>query len=165
LASGSSSLNSVGAGISAGFDYRIRNFLIGVEGDGTLANGDGRIAGEKFNNDYFLTVRGRLGAFVRENLIIYGTAGWAGMGMSWRRSDAVVSSSALSVSAIMSGWTVGGGVEYDLPGYVLFAEYLHSDFGSWSFNDFSGNRLTVDANSDVFRIGAKFKVGFDHFPM
>jgi outer membrane immunogenic protein len=164
IGSDSGSLDNVGAGMSAGYDWRFGDFFVGVEGDGSFTNGSGRVLAEKFNTDYMWTARLRAGGWVRPDLLLYVTGGWAGQGLSYRRSDTPSSSAPLKTDGTLQGWTVGGGAEYDRPGVTFFAEYLYANFGDWSFRNFAGEAMQVSADSHIVRVGAKFKVGFDYDP-
>jgi outer membrane protein OmpA-like peptidoglycan-associated protein len=65
---------------------------------------------------------------------------------------------------IQTGWAVGAGTEYAFaPQFGLVLEYLHTDLGSFSYNapiaGVVGQRVTVDNNANIFRIGVNY-----HFP-
>jgi outer membrane immunogenic protein len=95
----------VGGG-QAGFNYQIGTFVLGLETDLQYADlgerGRFRVGGATFrgreSDDYFGTVRGRLGvAFDR--FMVYGTGGFAYGDVGPFGTDGI-------------GWTAGGGVEY-----------------------------------------------------
>ena len=97
-----------------GFNVVTGRLLLGAEADIQGADISDRsvVGGTSLttNIDYFGTVRGRLG-FVSDRTLIYGTAGYA-----WADVDATASAGGLSISAddTLSGYVVGGGVEYAL---------------------------------------------------
>ena len=97
-----------------GFNVVTGRLLLGAEADIQGADISDRsvVGGTSLttNIDYVGTVRGRLG-FVSDRTLIYGTAGYA-----WADVDATASAGGLSISAddTLSGYVVGGGVEYAL---------------------------------------------------
>ena len=123
-----------------GYNFMVNpNFLIGIEGDvdgadisGTVdrcldathcANSDGK-------NDWFATVRGRLG-YVQNNWLIFATGGVVWLHNSTTRTivaspnPALVGASA-SASNTDAGWTAGGGVEYGFaPNWSVNLEYRY----------------------------------------
>ncbi len=97
-----------------GFNVVTGRLLLGAEADIQGADISDRsvVGGTSLttNIDYFGTVRGRLG-FVSDRTLIYGTAGYA-----WADVDVTASAGGLSISAgdTLSGYVVGGGIEYAL---------------------------------------------------
>jgi len=145
-----------------GYNWQINQFVLGVEADlsGADINGSATqsrsapIAGfpqtinvegtasEKL--DLFGTVRGRLGFLPSPQLLFYGTGGLAYGHASTATtfSEAVggacscgpfptVSSSS---SSTLTGWTVGGGLEWMFaPQWTLKGEYLYYDLGTLNY--------------------------------
>ena len=158
-----------GGGVTAGYDLRLGRFVIGGEADVAFMSGGVKGSGSAIDHygvDYISTVRGRLGYLVHPEFMIYGTAGLGMLGAEYKYTGPGVIATQTGIidkkNANMAGYTVGGGLEYDRGWGILFAEYLYSDYGSWSFQNFNGNRISVDATSNVIRAGVKFKVGHDY---
>lgn len=148
-------------GASAGYDHIFgRWFLIGAEIDASVGDTSGRIAGFGFTVDYKATARARLGFFVHPSLLAYTTFGGAWLGATLK-DTAVTSGGSIDTSKAMVGYTVGGGLEYDMGDFSLFGEYLFADYASWSRP--TREAFNVDAESHTFRAGVKFKVGHDHY--
>lgn len=160
---GSTSPSGFAGGVSAGYDFILgQRFLIGAEADLSLADIRGDMPQSVFSPsisyglDYLVTTRGRLGYFIHPNWMIYGTAGAA-----WLGFEAQSAVTGTKHSNTLTGWTVGGGTEVEWRSIIFFAEYLHAEFGTANFG-LDINEHRVDANSDVFRLGVKFKVGYDY---
>ena len=109
------------------------------------------ISGFKQSLDYLGTVRGRVG-YAFDNLLIYGTGGFAFGGVEYRARFLQGGSGALQFAGryddIETGYVYGGGVEYAIPadsflgrlnllsfvgiqssGFTIKAEYLRYDLG------------------------------------
>lgn len=165
-------LDGAGIGVSFGYDWRIGNLMLGVEADAATSNDNGRTGIHTFATDYFVTFRGRLGGFARPDLLIYATAGLALAGVEYKPirgggaavdpdTGAVVTGSTLKSDQTLAGLVVGGGIEYDLHGILLFGEYLYAGFEGWTFSAPGPRRLSTDLDTHMFRIGVKFKIGDD----
>ena len=157
--------DGLGIGISAGYDMRLGSFVIGGEIDGSFDDGGSKAkpyTNEQYGIDYFATARGRLGVNINPSLMVYATAGYAALGIEYKRNGiAVTASSSDKKYGTAGGFIYGGGVEYDIGWGIGFFEYLHTDTSTWDFTTFTGAKNTVDASQDVFRLGMKFKVGQD----
>lgn len=164
--SGSTAPTGIGGGASIGYDYRFApNWLIGIEADAAVDDTKSKTDSNRgFNSDFLSTVRARLGVNPSRTWLLYGTAGLAVLGSEYHSAPAAASTSTPNkLSETRFGWTVGGGTEVDLEGWTIFAEYLHSQFDRWSFTAPDlGIPYHVDSSSDVFRLGVKFKVGYDY---
>lgn len=166
LTTGSADFNALGLGIAAGFDQRFGSVLLGFEADLTFDNGSGKFAPDEFNADYYATVRGRLGFQVDRNWLVYATAGYAMLAPEFKGLGTATSGGGNPTLnkeyTYLSGWTVGGGLEYDYGPMVLFTEYLYADFGRWDFGSrISGTVYSSDHSASLIRGGIKFKVGHD----
>ena len=115
-------------GLQVGYNYSLTPlFLVGLETDfqGTslpAGAGNGGL-------DWFGTVRGRVGVTIIPTLLIYGTGGFAygEFRSGWTES-----------SAIQTGWTAGGGVEWMfMPNWSAKLEYLYSDISGGNVNGFN----------------------------
>lgn len=155
----SSEPSGFAGGVSAGYDFRLYDrWLLGVEIDGSFGDARARAGLTDYGFDYLLTARGRLGAYVRPDWLLYATAGVGYLGIEAQRPG-------LGVKAddTLTGYVVGAGTEIDWHHVILFGEYLYGDFGSRQFTLVDPVALRHDASVDahLVRLGIKFKVGHD----
>ena len=162
---GSQSSSGWGGGIAAGYDQRlgISPWIIGGEIDGSLDDaGIKADNGRGFNSQYLATLRGRLGYNLTNVWMLYGTAGYALHGLEMKGLGGNNTNPG-KVETTRGGLVLGGGTEYDLDGFTVFAEYLHTNTSQWNFIapdvPFA---YKVDDSTSVFRLGVKFKVGHDY---
>lgn len=158
--SSKSSEAAFAAGINAGYNMQMSNFVLGVEGDfnylgfeGTVKNNVSDTMSEvmasnnvnavdqiDYQGNWYGTVRARLG-YAFDNLLIYGTGGLAYGELSLKQkltagTDVDSASWTSTRDAWKMGWTLGGGMEYAIDRWTLGLEYLYVDLGSyeWSSN-------------------------------
>lgn len=145
------------AGMLAGYNWQIASFVLGVEGDFNYLGMDGKIRNNvsdvmsevlapenttafdriNYDSNWFGTVRGRLG-YAMGNVMLYGTGGLA---YGKLEVEQELSAENGTESAVWSGatdgwnlgWTLGGGIEYAVDRWVLGAEYLYVDLGSYKW--------------------------------
>jgi outer membrane immunogenic protein len=94
----------------------------------------------------------------------------------WGRTTPGYSTFSFNHSAVMVGWTVGGGAEYLInPSWSLKAEYQHFDFGKMSYS-YSGSyaipstpyhstlsgKSDVSVTADAVSVGVNYHIGGDH---
>lgn len=135
------------SGGQAGYNARLGRMLMGVEADFDVAHiaGTGSVTSTitPFNItidqrvDWFGTVRGRVGVFPADNLMLFAAGGFAYgetklnaavVGPVRTACVAATTCSAGSGSGISIGWTLGAGFEYGLaPNLAFRAEYLYVD--------------------------------------
>jgi len=151
-------------GGTIGYNYQIRNWVLGLEGDWDWANIKGSTAcpnpafscESKINS--IGTLRGRVGmAFGSTgNFLLYGTGGWA-----WGRTEIQTVSAALGTngtSHTANGWTAGAGVEWGfLPNWSAKLEYLHVGFGSHTYTVDSGLQVDAKQRVDIIRGGVNYR--------
>ena len=144
--------------------------VVGIEGDLSLDNSTAKpikSGPEQYGIDYLAMIRGRLGAMVAPDWMIYGTGGLTLLGAEYKlvtQPAGGAQGTGNKKLATLIGWAGGGGVEYDMHWATLFGEYLYANYGSWDFQNFNGNQMEVDASGSIWRLGLKFKIGhdFDH---
>jgi outer membrane immunogenic protein len=151
------------AGVEAGYNWQLGQYVLGIETDisGTNISGSTSVGNsvpisspgilpatmfaygthsEKLN--YFGTVRARAGYLVTNTLLAYGTGGFAYGDASSSNTLATsltscvcnISNAGESSSSKQAGWTVGGGLEWMFaPNFTLKGEYLYYNFGSVSY--------------------------------
>jgi outer membrane immunogenic protein len=138
-------------GLQAGYNYSLTPlFLVGLETDfqgtsTTAGTGNGGL-------DWFGTVRGRVGVTITPTLLIYGTGGFA---YGEFRSGVTES------SAIQTGWTAGGGVEWMfMPNWSAKLEYLYSDISGGDVNGFNAgigiNNVNNHTRWNTVRAGVNY---------
>jgi outer membrane immunogenic protein len=187
---GSGTINTTGftGGVQAGYNWQVSNVVVGLESDfgafklqgqrqgsGTLDQSWGGLPftiNTWANTDWLFTFRGRVGATVRPDLLVYVTGGLAVTRLYTRTSYA--DNNTLSFppgvtgnwggSAIRTGYAVGAGAEYALSNaWTVKAEYLYLNFGgslvhsgiiSDSFGAYGQALSTrVDLTAQIARIG------------
>lgn len=139
-------------GAQAGYNHQVGMVVMGVEGDLGWANvkgasvcASGVFCGSKA--DWLGSARARAG-FAANNILFYGTAGFAFGGLATTGS-----------SDVRTGWTAGAGVEYGVnSNWSVKAEYLHHDFGK---NNYSVGANPVSASTTIgaARIGVNYRFG------
>jgi high affinity Mn2+ porin len=186
-----SNLDGLIAGAQTGYNWQSGNWLIGLETDiqstnqhaaltyvcpgaicnSTITGMDAPVTvAHDYKLDWFATVRGRLGATVTPDALIYATGGLA-FGGIWHTGT--VFDSAAAVAPLFDvtqntklGWTAGAGVEAHLAGnWTGKVEYLHLDFGSAStaaVDPVNATPLLLGINTritdDVLRVGLNYKI-------
>lgn len=153
---GSTSINGLGFGLSAGYDHHFGHWLLGAEIDWTYLGNSTWYLGNRYTTDWLATARGRLGAYVHPGWLIYGTAGLAALGIE---SDAPA---ARDTASTRFGYTIGLGTEVTWHHVVVFAEYLYADFDRWGYY-VGADQYRVDTDAHMLRLGLKFNVGHDYY--
>ena len=154
-------------GATAGFNWQIASWVLGVEGDyswsdirGSMATcGTGMPHPCGASLDSFGTLRGRVGHTfgMRGDWLAYVTGGLAvGDVHAW---DSLTPASG---SKFRAGWTVGAGVEKAIArNWTAKAEYLYMDFGSAVyFNIVTTPAVvpeTVSFRTNIFRLGVNYR--------
>jgi outer membrane immunogenic protein len=159
-ASGSKSAIAFTGGASAGFNWRLSQFAVGVEADVSslhlgltrggsgaslnlgLVNNPGAVpvtfnVGATAAVNWLATFRARVGYVISPDLLVYATGGLALTTLSVSNSytdNWNANGGGVGNSSVASnaaGYAVGGGAEYGLArSWTLKAEYLRVDFGS-----------------------------------
>lgn len=147
------------AGGTAGYNYQTGPVVLGVEGDIDWSGLSGSTSSAACpggscgtSETWLSTVRGRAG-YAFDRFLPYVTGGLA-VGDIRANAPGVPGGSATN-----AGWTLGGGVEFALPGnWSAKAEYLHVDLGS--FNCGTGCGIAPNENvslrENVFRAGVNY---------
>lgn len=132
-------------GLQAGYNWRVNNFLLGLEADADWAGGSasrllpgGGFGSANFMTDsvketFLSTIRGRAGVIV-DRALFYATGGLAIGRVNTNdlyASFAGTQIASVTASTTRTGWTAGGGIEYAVTtNWSLKAEYLHADLGT-----------------------------------
>ena len=134
------------AGVQGGFNYQMGRFVVGIEADASWSDidgsssEDGDIGGPvTYNSDleleWLASVRLR-GGFAIDRALIYGTGGVAFAQMNYDYDISPVPPGPALISGSidenMTGYTVGGGVEYAATqNFTVKLEYLYTDLGDF----------------------------------
>jgi outer membrane immunogenic protein len=123
-------LDGWGAGLFAGYNHKMGNWILGLEGnwDWSDVSGDDNGSGGDINEweqNWEASVRAKLGYQVLDDLVLYATGGY-----SWSDFDSnVVNAPAGSVSHTFDGWTAGAGAELQIASNVTARlQYRYTDY-------------------------------------
>jgi outer membrane immunogenic protein len=135
-------------GLQAGYNWQAGAWVFGLEADinGSDINGRTSVTGpnapvvsrafnESIRNDWFATVRPRVG-YAIDNTLLYVTGGLAvgNVKGSWDLTSSNTYNKTGAANTVNAGWTVGAGVEHGFaPRWTVKAEYLYTDLGSVSY--------------------------------
>jgi high affinity Mn2+ porin len=189
--SASSKLDGLIMGAQAGANWQAGGGLFGIETDiqttsqhaaptyvcpgaicnATITNIDTPVTiAHDYKLAWFATLRGRLGASITPDTLIYATGGLA-FGGIWHTGTVFDSTGAVAplfdnTQSTKMGWTVGAGVEARLAGnWTGKIEYLHMDFGSASTaTAYPLNAtpfllgLNARITDDILRLGLNYKL-------
>jgi opacity protein-like surface antigen len=171
-------------GVQAGYNVMLTPMiLVGLEGDWTWGSSNQSITTAFSGIDSFgdgftfsrtseikltwqATVRARAG-LVNGPWLFYGTIGPAFAHVNWSENSQLVGNffgtfnSSWNTSITLTGWAVGGGVEYMYTSnWIARLEYLHENFGSnavpYGFGPQTGNLDLRDVNKVRVAISYKF---------
>lgn len=135
-------------GLQLGYNWQSGQFLFGVETDAQLTGADDTSGGQKFSNPWFGTLRGRAGVAVTDNMLVYGTGGFA-----YGKGRLEITGSTESHAHF--GWTAGAGLEVGLtPNWSAKVEYL---FVNLADERYSLTGLDHDFATSLLRFGFNFR--------
>jgi outer membrane immunogenic protein len=154
-------------GIQLGYNYQIRNAVIGAEWDvdwmsfghrgfSTLAAPIG-VLQESGDTHSVTTLAGRVGV-VGESWLAYLKGGWG-----WASGNISIvnltSGAVASVSATDDGWLIGGGFEYALTAnWLLKTEFDYLGLPGRTIPGFGPtDRISGDHNLQMFKVGLNYK--------
>jgi outer membrane immunogenic protein len=130
-------------GGTVGCNYEVDRWVFGIEGDGSWSDASGTAPtpppfNPNFNEDlnvhWLATVRGRIGYAVRDNVLLYGTAGGAFADLRVREYDTRDATAFAVETHTFSGWTAGVGLEWGFaPAWSAKFEYLYIDLGRQNY--------------------------------
>src|SRR5262245_2262163 len=158
---GSPTSDGIGGGMSFGYDLLMPSgWLIGLEIDGSAEDsrtGDSR-AGQEHDLavNYLATLRGRVGSYLRPDLLIYATGGLALLGVEHHGPFDIAAGERLKTQRTLVGWTIGAGTEVEWYDTIFFAEYLFASYGDFQFTEPNLDRTRFEASVDqehVLRLG------------
>ena len=160
---GHANLSGGQVGGTAGYNWQFGQAVVGLEGDldwnhlsGTLVSPVCPGGSCSTSDGWLSTVRGRVG-YSFDRVMPYVTGGLAA-------GDIRATNPGLPGGTdTNAGWTVGGGVEFALPGnWSAKAEYLHVDLGSFNCGANCGGtpNENVSMRDNVFRAGVNYHFGW-----
>lgn len=137
-------------GVFGGYNFQDGQLVYGVEGDVNYSGIDGSNAGVTSRTTVDGSVRGRIGAAVTDDILVYGTAGVAAESQK-------ISTAAASQTRGLIGYTVGAGADVKLTEDVFArAEYRYTDYGARSF-DLPGVGTSYDSSNHRVTVGLGIK--------
>jgi outer membrane immunogenic protein len=159
-------------GGTIGYNWQMSSFVFGLEGDVSWVGEYGRnfddgLAGNPAFTSYtketwLATARARFGYAVN-NLLFYGTGGYAGAGVEAGVKDSGSNALLVSSTSTRNGWTAGGGLEWGFaPNWSAKFEWLYMKFDSAPLNTLGfgeGNRSSVPLDDNVVRAGINYRFG------
>ena len=110
-------------GIGAGYDFRLDNVVVGIEGEAAESTAGDCVGEVCVDASRDLYIGGRIGAVVSDNVLVYGKVGY---------SNARVEATAANVTtdSNLDGIRVGAGVEWQIDNspISLRAEYRYTNY-------------------------------------
>lgn len=161
------------AGGTFGYNWQMSRFVLGFEGDLSWVgeygshndNGVSLFADptiQSFTKETWLaTARVRAGYAV-DNLLFYGTGGYAGAGVTEGFKNALNNAAIFSSTSTRSGWTAGAGLEWGFaPNWSTKFELIYTKFDNKGFVTAlgDGTRSAVTLDDYVFRAGINYRFG------
>lgn len=157
-------------GGTLGCNYQVNRWVFGIEGDGSWADVSGTAPTpppfntafrENLQKQWLATVRGRVGYTVKDNVLLYGTAGGAFAGLRINEFDTLSPTSAVETHTF-SGWTAGVGVEWGFaPSWSAKVEYLYLDLGKENYFLFTPSGCCTAQSTrlidNVVRVGVNYR--------
>lgn len=144
------------AGVFAGYDHQIGDFVIGGVADidyvGTsdlVFEGKGSV---NYDMNWVATARVRAGWAPNDQLLLYGTGGFAVAGQD---GNLATIGGPLPISSTNVGYVVGAGAEYRFAAnWSVKGEYLHHNFGTVEVD---GASSILRPKLDVFKVGLAYR--------
>jgi outer membrane immunogenic protein len=157
-----------------GADIKDTSSTTGAVVVGGTSNGRVVNASQKYDLDYFGTIRGRLG-YAFERALLYATGGFAYGGVD-TSTDVTVPADGdhahIARSRTETGYAIGGGVEYNIaPRWTLKAEYQYIDLGSdkasgvFVTSPQNFGHISSDNAFNTVRAGINYHVGTAYEPL
>jgi outer membrane immunogenic protein len=158
--------SSIVGGGQVGCNYQVEQFVFGVEGDwdGMNLKGDaltGATLSERYSVkwNWEASARGRLGyAVAGTPWLLYATGGatWAHLSNANFIPGPVTTT---ALSGTHNGWTLGGGVEYQLtPNWIAGIEYRYSAYQTKRYNYLGPVDVNLKTNAVMGRISYLFRL-------
>jgi len=158
-------------GVQVGYGVQAGRFVLGVEADVSFGNARDEFFGTEFPDDQFARVRlGTQGALTARlglpfgQVMPYIKGGLALTRISVSAGDVddnkPVPESSTTESKTLTGWTIGGGLEYAVHGnWTARAEYLFTDYRSFTTTDARRGLYEHDLDTHSVRLGLNYRFG------
>lgn len=148
--------SGVVAGVFAGYDHQIGDFVIGGVADIDYVGTSDIVFEGKANTNYDMnwvaTARVRAGWAPNDQLLLYGTGGFAIAGQDGNLGSF---GGPQPIGSTEVGYVVGAGAEYRFAtNWSVKGEYLHHNFGAI---DVEGTGATFKPKLDVFKVGLAYR--------
>jgi len=150
-------------GFQTGYNFQIRSFVLGIEGDYEFANINGSslcpntafLCHSKVRN--IADIAGRIG-FAWDRVLVYAKGGEA---WAFNRYDSIGNVRTVAGAETRAGWLGGVGIEYAYdPCWTVKAEYNYLDFGTKTVLRGSlGENIDVTQRLNVAKLGINYKFG------
>ncbi|MBN8942841.1 MAG: porin family protein [Rhizobiales bacterium] len=163
------STSGVFGGVQAGYNWQINQFVLGVEGDLSLASNSktvfadpaGAFAGDarRSSTPFLGSLRLRAG-YAFDRALIYATGGLGVATFNDRYSSIAVPALNIASNSTRVGYAVGGGVEYAFtPNWTAKLEYLYYGFGDRSNVFVTGDRVSQNIHTVKLGVNYLFNTG------
>lgn len=173
---GDNDMSGVTLGGYVGFNYRIDQVVLGLEGDWNWDNADGNGSNSVFSSTPFglgstglnwdASVRARLGFVIDERALLYVTGGpsWIAAEIDNTLCPKGLPGQQCGDDSTEFGWQLGGGAEFMMTDHLsLKAEYLHGWYGDADMTIWSVSGvdyvLKQDLQTNVVRAGIAYHFG------
>jgi len=149
--------SGLGYGLQIGYNYRMDNWVFGVEGDFSALNAGDSVSSIEFPGagpdsvktdiQGIASLRGRIG-YAMDEWMFFGTAGYGYTQFNLKSAD-VFSGTQDNQKFADGGWVAGLGVEYAMTNYLgVRLEYLHYNFGKKQ-SLFPSSNTDIDPGDNV----------------
>jgi outer membrane immunogenic protein len=152
------------AGVQAGYNYQIGQFVLGIEGEYSYADvklEESLFAGTlTLKNDYFATASARIG-YAFDRSLVYAKLGGAWTRDKWDANDGLGGTA--TATSNRTGWLLGGGLEYAVwENLSVRLEYDYIKFGTVNPTFTTAGGLVVTGSGDVKLDTQLVKLGLNY---
>jgi outer membrane immunogenic protein len=140
--------SGVTGGVYGGYNWQSGSWVYGLEGDLGYADANRTTGGLNVKQGMDGSIRGRIG-WAADPFLTYITGGYAATDSRLAAGN--------SDSHVLSGWTIGAGVETKLTrNLTARVEYRYSDYGSQTYN-LGGTGYSSGLSTNELRVGLGFQ--------
>ena len=144
-------ISGYNVGGTLGYNWQTGRIVYGIEGDLSYTSNDGTLSGTALTEDYFATVRGRIGYAWTDRMMVFATGGYAGANIS-------ATALGLSQEKFSNGYALGAGVEYAImPRWTVKGEYLYVNYMDQDYFQGTAAARTISLTDSLFRVGLNYK--------
>jgi outer membrane immunogenic protein len=157
-------------GGQAGCNYQIGSWVLGVQGDGAYTNASGTATDQvatllggltdQTKIKSIASATGRVG-YALDRWLPYVKGGGAWSTVDYNTFVTATNATVSTASAMRSGWTAGGGIEYTIVANLsIFIEYDWYDFGTKSVA-FNSSVAGLSSSADIKERDSVVKMGLN----